>query len=88
MKDELAPKVVETGDSSHIELYTILAVLSLGTVALYIHLKKNKGNDSDEQFGYYFIIDSVLFAIAGIKNLFSDKSQQKTSAIQNRLSQA
>lgn len=48
MKDELAPKVVETGDSSHIELYTILAVLSLGTVALYIHLKKNKGNDSDE----------------------------------------
>lgn len=48
MKDELAPKVVETGDSSHIELYAILSVLSLGTVALYIHLKKKKGNDFNE----------------------------------------
>ena len=48
MKDELAPVIVQTGDSSHVELYAILAVLSLGTAALYIHLKKKKGNDSDE----------------------------------------
>ncbi|MCR1956372.1 prealbumin-like fold domain-containing protein [Erysipelatoclostridium ramosum] len=48
MKDELAPVVVQTGDSSCIELYAILAVLSLGTAALYIHLKKKKGNNSDE----------------------------------------
>ena len=48
MKDELAPVVVQTGDSSHVELYAILAVLSLGTAALYTHLKKKKGNDSDE----------------------------------------
>lgn len=48
MKDKLAPVVVQTGDSSHVELYAILAVLSLGTAALYTHLKKKKGNDSDE----------------------------------------
>lgn len=48
MKDELAPVVVQTGDSSHVELYAILAVLSLGVAALYIHLKKKNGDDSDE----------------------------------------
>lgn len=48
MKDELAPVVVQTGDSSHVELYAILVVLSLGTAALYIHLKKKKGNNSNE----------------------------------------
>ncbi|WP_455684133.1 SpaA isopeptide-forming pilin-related protein [Thomasclavelia sp.] len=48
MKDELAPVVVQTGDSSRIELYTLLTVLSLGTGVLYIYLKKKKGNDSDE----------------------------------------
>lgn len=48
MKDELALVVVQTGDSSHVELYAILAVLSLGVAALYIHLKKKNGDDSDE----------------------------------------
>ena len=48
MKDELAPVVVQTGDSSHVELYAILAVLSLGVAALYIHLKKKNSDDSDE----------------------------------------
>lgn len=48
MKDELALVVVRTGDSSHVELYAILAVLSLGVAALYIHLKKKNGDDSDE----------------------------------------
>lgn len=48
MKDELAPVVVQTGDSSRIELYTLLTVLSLGTAVLYFYLKKKKGNDSDE----------------------------------------
>lgn len=48
MKDELAPVVVQTGDSSHVELYAILTVLSLGVAVLYIHSKKKNGDDPDE----------------------------------------
>ncbi len=48
MKDELAPVIVQTGDSSRVELYAILAVLSLGTAVLYIHLKKKSEREENE----------------------------------------